>query len=411
MNCILKEHELFSHEWNSAFRDKQLIRWEKPSQSSEWGFYSYYRIGAEWLDADRAIIVTPKMQHVNFTKMFMSCLVDNDEQEGFANIYNVDFEQPLIEASHLESILSPLLVVHFLSLVRRIVSKGIKRGYVHRNENLKKVKGRINIYENERNNISKKRFDRIYCEYDEYSVNIQENRLIKKTLIFCDRILQGMRDNSSYRKLRSIINLCLAKFEEVDSEIGLYEIIHVKSDKLHREYGQAVHVAQLILRRYGYSLSRAELRQEKTPVFWIDMSLLYEHYVLSLLKEAYSKTIKYQEKGVTGLPDFLYAGAEERLILDAKYIPRFENSAIDPYIVRQLSGYSRDIKILKALGYSGIRADSDCTNVPCVVIYPQESGSDTINPFIGKPILQLCGEPVEGLSRFYKICVPLPCDT
>lgn len=47
-------------------------------------------------------------------------------------------------------------------------------------ENLNKLKGRIDILKNERKNIILKRFDRVFCRFQEYSENTIENRLIKK---------------------------------------------------------------------------------------------------------------------------------------------------------------------------------------------------------------------------------------
>ena len=60
-------------------------------------------------------------------------------------------------------------MLHFLAVVSRI--KSLKKGYVHYSGNLKKVKGRINVIRNERTNMAIKRFDRVFCEYDEYTVD------------------------------------------------------------------------------------------------------------------------------------------------------------------------------------------------------------------------------------------------
>ena len=61
-------------------------------------------------------------------------------------------EQPRIKAPELQSVLSPLIVVHFLSVVRAIVQGGLKKDYIQREENLKKVKGHISVLRHERTN-------------------------------------------------------------------------------------------------------------------------------------------------------------------------------------------------------------------------------------------------------------------
>jgi 5-methylcytosine-specific restriction enzyme subunit McrC len=98
--------------------------------------------------------------------------------ESFAQIYNIDSEAPAIHAPSLKGVLSPLIVLHFLGVVNRL--KSLKKGYVHYSENLKKIKGHIKVMKNERMNIASKRYDRVFCEYDEYTVDIPENRIIKK---------------------------------------------------------------------------------------------------------------------------------------------------------------------------------------------------------------------------------------
>ena len=148
--------------------------------SDEWGYFASYKIGAEWVDNEEALIVTAKrgMENIDFLGMFMTCFSSNLALESFSKIYSIDYDKPSINAPSLKGVLSPLIMLHFLGVIGRI--KTLKRGYVHHSENLKKVKGYIAILKNERNNILQKRYDRIYCEYDEYSADIPENRLLKK---------------------------------------------------------------------------------------------------------------------------------------------------------------------------------------------------------------------------------------
>ena len=131
------------------------------------------------------------------------------------------------------------------------------------------------------------------------------------------------------------------------------------------------------------------------------MSLLYEHYVYGLLHEAYRERITYQFKGKTGFPDFLYKSKEYKAILDTKYIPKYEEKSLDKDVVRQLSGYGRDLRILTHLEYK------DVSPIPCIIIYPKE-GRRKNNPFLGNNLRMLCGESLKDLLEFYKIEVSLP---
>lgn len=407
-SILIQEHERLSIEHNDRYDNLNLVRWDKPLEHKPWGYYASYVIGAEWIDDKEALVVTTKrgMEEIDFLTMFMTCFSSDLSVESFAEIYNIDSDAPVIHAPSLKGVLSPLIVLHFLGVVSRI--KSLKKGYVHYSENLKKVKGHIQVMKNERKNITSNRFDRVFCDFDEYTVDIPENRLIKKALLFSSHILRTITENHSIgNKAKLMLSKSLALFEKVTDEVHIKEVSLIKGHKLFSEYNEAVRLAKLILQRYDYSISKTSSLDENVTPFTLDMSLLYEHYVYGLLNESYGNKISYQFSGKTGLPDFLYCSTGFKAILDTKYIPKYESSSLDNNVIRQLSGYSRDIPILQHLGYEGIDEESPIPNVPCVIIYPKE-GCDVENPFTNKRLRDLCTTTVSRLARFYKICVPLP---
>lgn len=407
-SILIQEHERLCIEQNDMYDNLSLVRWDKPMEHDPWGYYASYIIGAEWIDDKEALVVTTKrgMEEIDFLTMFMTCFSSDVSVESFAEIYNIDCEAPVIHAPSLKGVLSPLIVLHFLGIVSRI--KSLKKGYVHYSENLKKVKGHIQVMKNERKNIASKRFDRVFCDFDEYTVDIPENRLIKKALLFSSQILRTITQNHSIgNKAKLMLSKSLALFENVSDEVQVKEVSLIKGHKLFSEYNEAVRLAKLILRRYDYSISKTSSLDENVPPFTLNMSLLYEHYVYGLLNEAYGNKISYQFKGKTGSPDFLYYATGFKAILDTKYIPKYESSSLDNNVIRQLSGYSRDIPILRHLGYEDINEESPIPNVPCIIIYPKE-GNVVRNPFMKKNLRDLCTTPVRKLARFYKICIPLP---
>ena len=405
---LIQEHERLNIEQNDRYDNLSLVRWEKPKEHDPWGYYASYVIGAEWIDDKEALVVTTKrgMEEIDFLTMFMTCFSSDLSVESFADIYNIDSEAPVIQAPSLKGVLSPLIVLHFLGVVSRI--KCLKKGYVHYSENLKKVKGHIQVMKNERKNIVSKRFDRVFCDFDEYTVDIPENKLIKKALLFSSQILKTITENHSIgNRCKLMLSKTLALFENVSDDVQIKEVSLIKGHKLFSEYKEAVRLAKLILRRYDYNISNTSSLDENVPPFTLDMSLLYEHYVYGLLNEAYGDKISYQFSGLTGKPDFLYRSQSFKAILDTKYIPKYESSSLDNNVIRQLSGYSRDIPILRHLGYEDTDEESPIPNVPCIIIYPKE-GRDVKNPFKNKRLRDLCTTAVRKLARFYKICVPLP---
>lgn len=392
---------------DKKYENLSLVAWDKPKDRLPWGYYASYKIGAEWIDDKETLIVTTKrgMEHIDFLSMFMICFTSNLAVESFSQIYSISAEQQSIEAPALKGVVSPLIIMHFLGVVSRI--KALRKGYVRRNDNLKKVKGRIEILKNERANIALQRYDRIYCNYDEYTIDIPENRLLKKALLFSKRLLSMMDQNHiSYNRVWQKLNQTLAKFENVSCEVDIKTIRQIKGHKLFKDYAEAIRLAKLVLRHFDYSINNVSNTENKVTPFVLDMSLLYEHYVYGLLYEAYGDKIIYQYEGKTGMPDFLYCTNGFKAILDTKYIPKYDEKNLDINVIRQLSGYGRDLHILKKIGYDATE-DELTPSVPCVIIYPTETGVGD-NPFLGKELSTLCTIRERGLSQFYKISIPIP---
>ena len=242
-------------------------------------------------------------------------------------------------------------------------------------------------------------------------MNTCENRLIKRALLFAERIVGRMLDQGqrSAVVLQGRLNGCLAAFAEVDDRVELCEVRRCKRNKLYREYEKAVKLAKMILRRYDNSIDRASVEEHAIPAFWIDMSLLYEHYVLGAMRKVYGAKIVYQANVTMGKPDFLYVDAECPLILDTKYKPRYGTGTFDKDDVRQLAGYARDRKVLKSLGIPKTE-EQDLAAVPCVIIYPEVRDVDVKFDGAHSPIDQvmLKATPIGELVGFYRMGFSLP---
>lgn len=383
--------------------ERWFFRWEGSA-----GYRASYVLGAQWLDQARglSLVVSPKQgcARIDFLQMFGRCLASGIESKALAQIYSLDLEQPRIKAPQLQSVLSPLILAHFLSVIQELLQRGLKRGYVPREENLKKVKGRLAISLNERCNIQRKRLDKFYCRYQEYSEDIPENRILKKALRFAQQVLYTL-ESAGLRPLQEAISRCLSSFARVGDEIEVWELKQFKTQKLYQEYPVAIRLAQTILRLYDYSLTKVTAREELCPVFWLDMSLLYEHYVLGLLREAYGDRIEYQKEGATGCPDFVCY--QPPLVMDTKYKPHLAGGKLDTDIVRQLAGYARDRRLFSEAPTVPIPCPT--APIPCLVIYPTTEEAEP-NPFAAHPLEDfLCPEREDkDIWGFYRLAVPLP---
>lgn len=374
---------------------------------------SYY-IGAEWLaplggagaEQRHAVIITPKMQEIDFIEMFLIALKCTSEAKYFSRFYGIDFSKPAIETDALENVLTPLLLIHFVYLLEKIARRGLKKSFVLREENLNcKIKGRLLVSKNIEKNLCMQRQERMYCSYQEWTCDTAENRLLKKALHFSRRMLRTM--NAEIHPKLKEVERSIAKifplFEQVSDEIRPAQVSQIKLNKCWREYADALRTARMILRRFEYSVEKAGQNQTSVPPFWIDMSRLYEMYVYSKLKEAYGDEIGFQEKGhCNSIVDFIKK--DEQLIMDAKYKPRYKDSnagILDD--IRKISGYARDTKILGALGVD----KDDTEEIKCLIIYPNEEKEEEAN-FSADEHLLCRATKIQHFRGFYKLCIPLP---
>ncbi len=384
---VVKEHTIINSQLFPSFELKEKEKYSFPLRNGkneydghsffeynikDKNFYTSFNIGAQHvLDTD--LVITPKFENIDFLKMYDQCIKSGIEIDSFSRIYNIDLTSPKIKTDAFSSnVLSPLIVVHYLSVLRNIFPKGLKKGYIRKEENIHKIKGKLKILPNDRKNIQVKRLDKFYCNYQEYSENTLENRLLKKALLFSKQVLSRLEGHTTYTELSKQINQSLSYFTNVDDDIQIWAVKNIKTNKLYKDYSEAIRLAKLILQHYDFNITNIENESEKqsVPPFWIDMSLLYEHYVLGILKEKYGNQIKYQVSGHSGIADFVCLS--DKLILDTKYKDS-DTKSFEWSNIQQLSGYGRDIKIRNLLKAD----DNEC--IKCVLIYPEKEKADEEN--------------------------------
>ncbi|MBL0146075.1 MAG: hypothetical protein IPP48_10150 [Chitinophagaceae bacterium] len=86
-----------------------------------------------------------------------------------------------VPIEQVEDLLSPLLIVKFLNTLAAIVRKGLKKSYYKKQQNLNsRIKGKILVSQNIKQNILKNKFTSTFCQFEEFGINSLENRLLKK---------------------------------------------------------------------------------------------------------------------------------------------------------------------------------------------------------------------------------------
>ena len=391
-------------------------------------FTASYYIGTCWLqEGEIAAAVLPKMELDYFEMLRIALAVDTEyELQYFSKCYGIDFDQPSIPLNQNINYLTPLLIAHFISLTEKIIRNGLKKGYTYREENLQnKIKGKICVSKTIKENIVKCRLNKNVCAFQEFTADIPENRLLKKALLFCKKMIitsESFTRHSAGQTLVQKLPRILLSFETVSEYIQLSEIKQFRASKLFPHYRSALQLAKLILRRYDHSINSISTLEQETVPYWINMSGLYELYVYAQLIKNYGKeNIGFQVSGYEKTAvDFIKK--DEQLIIDAKYKPQYAHSdagMLDD--IRQISGYARDRKILAALNIGEHSHDE----IKCLIIHPEPQNktenNDTPSPNEDK-MNKRCNIFIDGndqtlieqaaeikyFRNFYKIGIPLP---
>lgn len=362
---------------------------------------SYY-IGAFWLDNEytKNIIINPKIENIDFMKMFSKCLSYSNIVKGFDEIYSINFEEPPInyKGDILIKGLDALTSIHFLKMLELELNNGLKRNFIRKKENLNsKIKGKIDFANHIKKNIVTARDDRVYCSYFDYDINCLENRILKKALKIC---------NSNIGLIYNSFN-SMSFFSEVSDELHLYELNNIRLNPLYKKYKLLIKLAINIIKLRRYKDSNKE---NSAPPFYIDMSLLFEKYVYALLMDSLKGKAKilYQKSYSRHRfkPDFIIKSNEYNYnyIADSKYKRIYNNNYINKKYkrkniikdIRQLSGYGRLESIIKEF------TNDNNNYVPsCLIIYPSENSNNIKIDFEKK-------ETIKGLVKFEKLSIKLP---
>jgi 5-methylcytosine-specific restriction enzyme subunit McrC len=368
-------------------------------------WWSSYYIGLSEINGQH-IQVLPKLENLDFMSLFSFALLYQPSSEYFSSCYDINWEKEIYASTELYNILTPLLVMQYLNILDKLVGKGLKRDYITIEDNLhSKIRGKLRPISNWRKNELKKKEDYFYCQYQVFSANIPVNRLLKKALDISLLLLGNVRSRSSNMTglafLSSKMKLIEA-FRDIDSNIRLESVRNYKFDKLNMYYSEAIKLANCIIRHQDNALTDGS-GKKKVPLFWIDMSRLYEVYVLGILQTHYPDKILFQVKGSYGTQcDYLHIG--EGIVLDAKYKLWYSSyngrrSHVDSMIadIREISAYARDEHFLSLM-------KNDVTTPICIIIHPDE---ETTN--LGTVLSDsVKNNKVEGYKDFYRLSIDLP---
>lgn len=311
-----------------------------------------------------------QQKKIDYLKMLLEVYASEIPKEKIGNLVEIYWKDPKAKIEQKDDYLTPFLVVQFLGLLKTIVRKGLKKSYYKIQENLQnRVKGKVLVARQIKQNIFKNRFTATYCEYQVFGENSLENQFLKKVFQFCNHYVQNQPKffESTIGDISHTISYIRPAFEHIDDSLNENQLHNFKHNPFFKEYKEAIKIGNFILKQLGYNISTSSGKEIETPPFWIDMPRLFELYFYqNLLKDnpSDSNKIEYQLATHGNTLDFLIKDGENSIVMDTKYKLHYKQSHIHEDI-RQVSGYARLRKVRRVCGLEN--AD---IHLNCLIVYP-----------------------------------------
>ncbi|EGA70248.1 hypothetical protein VISI1226_13491 [Vibrio sinaloensis DSM 21326] len=270
----------------------------------------------------------------------------------------------------------PLLEVfigQFLQSVNTLVKRGLRSDYVRREDNLRFLKGKLNVSKQVRHNfVNKQRF---YCDYDEFLLDRPVNRLIHSAL---RKVKKHTRSAANQKLLQELEFV----FREVpESRNYKFDFSKIRLDRAMSYYLVPLDWCRLILEGFAPQTMKGGANAAS---LLFPMEKVFEDYVANVLKEqlvvSHPKlTVSTQVTGeylaryggrskFSLRPDLIIKeGSTNKVVLDTKWKllnTKLNNSNISQSDVYQLFAYAK--KYL---------ADDE-SGQDVVLIYPRQDNFD-----------------------------------
>ncbi|MDD2828713.1 MAG: McrC family protein [Sulfuricurvum sp.] len=182
-------------------------------------------------------------------------------------------------SAHLQSAKMPLFeifITMFLDELAKLIQRGIKSDYLAREENLPFLKGKLKMGEHIKQNFIHK--ERFFVEYEEFSSDRVENRLIKSSLQY---LYKRSTSNRNQQRIREFLFVFDSIAPSVDFKTDFSK---VKLNRQMRDYEQVLIWCKTFLENNSFSPYKGN---DLSFALLFDMNLLFESYVAAYLRRQY----------------------------------------------------------------------------------------------------------------------------
>ncbi|MBE0513738.1 restriction endonuclease [Sulfurimonas sp.] len=189
----------------------------------------------------------------------------------------------------------------FASNLFKEFKRGVYREYITEQDNLTTLRGKYLINKNLKFNHIK---NKIYCEYDEFSMDNQLNQFF----------LYAVKTLLKYTKNKKLLKQCELVLDEAEYKTFDINNLHVHFNRLNNRFKDSFEFALLLLNKSIPLFAK----DKKSFAFLFDMNVLFERFVGKMIKELEAATLLQSCDTYGDLilkPDIIV----KDLIIDTKY--------------------------------------------------------------------------------------------
>ena len=182
------------------------------------------------------------------------------------------------------------------------LQKAIYKEYITNQDNLTVLRGKYLINENLKHNFTK---SKIYCEFDEFSMNNKLNQFF----------LYAVKTLMQYTKNKKLLKMCELVFDEVEFKQFDINNLNIHFNRLNNRFKDSFEFALLLLKK---SIPLFE-KDKKSFAFLFDMNELFEKFIGKMIQNNYENVIIPKGNKRFGelylRPDII----KDNMIIDCKY--------------------------------------------------------------------------------------------
>lgn len=238
----------------------------------------------------------------------------------------------LMQNEELSPNLDSLLCLILIRLIQQRFRIGLGRNYLDENHIIKGIRGQINFGESLKRDLFNK--GQTYCRYQEFSINVPKNQIIRTTLQRMVRLGQFGSDNSYAKEIRQRLRRASMTMDGVDFvELSVDFINRQQLGRNDRDYRIMLAICRLLLQRHMPFDSEGQTAILNSDNFNLTMFRIYESFIANFYKYhlidwqiSPQRTFNWYEQSPnqylpTMRPDLVLEEKETKriIVLDTKY--------------------------------------------------------------------------------------------